>query len=352
MKDIKPNCIKIGEVEGTDLIELSVSRLKTWRRCQVKHDFKYVDKLRPKRKAVPLRRGSWVHSCLEARNEGKNWVDVIKQLKADEYDKLFAEEKAELGDLPTEVFRIMRAYHQTYAKVDLVYETIAAEQQFMIRLGKTPFVLTGVIDRIMRNKTNGQIWCQEYKTMKRLPSEDYRLSDIQTTVYVQVLQYLAPYLGYNPKDVMGVIIDYICTKPPTIPDVLKSGELSRRKIFCDRWTYLACLKREGLDPADYEDFLERLDENKFFYRIPMTRSRDMLNNVFKELLITGQQIKNFSGRRVSRSLDWTCDRPKCEYRDLCLAQFQGLDTHFLIESQFTKGGEEVNGKEVEDESDD
>lgn len=352
MKDVKPTCIKIGEVEGEGLIELSNSRMKTWRRCQVKHDFKYVDKLRPKRKAVPLRRGTWIHSCLEARDSGENWVEVIKKLKAEEYDKLFAEEKVELGDLPTEVFRIMRAYHQHYSKVDLAYETLAVEQQFMIRIPNTKYVITGVIDAIKRHKSSGKVWCFEHKTMKKLPSENFRMSDVQTTLYMKVMVLLAPYLGYKPEDIEGVIIDYISTKAPTIPEVLKSGQLSRRKIFCDRWTYLACIKREGLDPQDYVDFLNKLDENVFFMRVPMARSEAMMKTVFQEIYNTAFQIDKLSGERVSRSADWTCDSPKCEYRDLCLAQMQGLDTKFLIQSQFTRGDEEAHGEAEEDGSDD
>jgi hypothetical protein len=353
MKDISPQCIKIGEVEGEGLIEFSVSKIKKWRGCQQAHDYKYVDKLRPKKKAVALRRGTWIHSCLEAKDVGGDWTEVLKKLKKEEYEPLFLEEKAELGDLPMEVFRIMRAYQQTWAKVELEYETVRVEQDFMIRVEGTPFVLTGKIDRIMKQKANGKIWCMEHKTMaKGIPTEDFRMSDVQTGVYIWVMEKLAPYLGYKASDIAGVMFDYIKTKPPTIPDVLKDGSMSKKKIDCDRWTYMACLKKEGLDPKDYIDFLKKLDENVFFVRIPLTKSKKMVSQIMKEFLNSAKQIYTLSGKCVARNLSFTCDRPKCEYRDLCIADLQGLDTEMLIKLNFVRGDEKDDGKDAEGESDD
>lgn len=352
MKNISEHCIKIGEVEGKDLIELSVSKIKKWRGCQQAFEYKYTDKLRPKKKAIPLRRGTWVHECLQSRAQGEDWVARIKQLKKDEYDKLFEEEKVELGDLPTEVFRIMRSYHQTWLKVDAEYEVIRAEQDFMIRIESTPFVLVGRIDLLVRHRTSGKIWIFEHKTMKRdIPTEDYRTTDVQTAVYSWVAEAIAPYLGYKAEDIGGVVMDYIKTKPPTIPDVLKNGELGRRaNLDCDRYTYLACLKREGLDPKPYEEYLKILDTKKFFVRIPITKDPGMVGLVMQEIINTGRQIKALSGKCTARNLNFTCDRPKCEYRDLCLADLQGLDTSLLIKLNYER--DEEDGKGKEDEPDD
>lgn len=354
MKHESDHIIKIGDVDEPGLIEISNSRLKKFRSCQKAHDYKYVMKLRPKRTAVPLRKGSWVHSCLEARAKGEDWVELLKKKKAEEYNILFEEEKAELGDLPNDVLRMMRSYIQTWKDVDAEYEVVVAEQDFKIRIDGTPFVLVGIIDLILRHKATGQIWCMEHKTMKNtIPTEQFRITDVQTAMYEKVMEYLAPYLGYKPSDVGGIIFDYIKTKPPTIPEVLKNGGLSRRaNIDCDRYTYEACIKRAGLNVADYEDFMAaNLDNNKFFARIPMAKSGKMINQLFKEVLDTAIQIENISGVCPVRNLNFTCDRPKCEFRDLCLAELQGLDIDTLINMMYTKE-EEKDGEEREgDESD-
>jgi hypothetical protein len=360
MRNESPNCIRFSEPNDTtpwdQCLELSISKVKKWRRCQKAYEYKYIQKLTPKKKAVALTRGTWMHSCLEARDQGRNWIETIKELKAKEYDPLFEEEKAELGPLPTEVFRIMRGYVQTYDKVDKEYEVISCEQQFMIKLPGYPLILTGVIDKIARKKSTGGIWLFEHKTVGRdLPSEDYKITDIQTSIYVFAAMCIAESLGFKSEDVEGIIFDYIKTKPPTIPEVLKSGEMSRRRIDCDKWTYLECLKKAGLDPKDYTDFLDKLEENKFFVRVPMSRSDDMVIQLVNELVYSGIQIIALTGKPtavLTRSLDWTCDRPRCEYRDLCIADVQRLDTDFLKQTQFTTGDEEDGGNEKDESQSD
>lgn len=354
MKDISESCIKIGVVEGEEgIIEISASRLKKWRSCQMAHDYKYVRGLRPKRKAVPLRKGTWVHACLEARDSGQDWIEVIKKLKAEEYDKLFEEEKVELGDLPKDVFRMMRAYHQTYLNIDKEYETVKCEQDFMIRIPNTKFVLTGRIDKISKHKSTGKIWCFEHKTMKKsIPTEDFRATDIQTAIYIWVMEQIASYLNFKKEDIAGVMFDYIRTKPPTVPKILKNGTMSVAKIDCDRWTYTAELKKHNLNPADYESKLKELDSNVFFVRIPMSRSTSLVKTVMQEVLYSGIQIQAYSGKCPARNLNWTCDRPKCEYRDVCMTELQGGDASILIKLNFTQEGVDEDGNIEEDEYED
>jgi hypothetical protein len=112
------------------------------------------------------------------------------------------------------------------------------------------------------------------------------------------------------------------------------------------------LKKEGLDPKDYIDFLKKLDENVFFVRIPLTKSKKMVSQIMREFLNSAKQIYTLSGKCVARNLSFTCDRPKCEYRDLCIADLQGLDTEMLIKLNFVRGDEKDDGKDAEGESDD
>ena len=353
MKHIEPNCIKLGAVEGEGLLEVSVSKINKWRKCQKLYSYRYDEELRPKKKAVPLRKGSWVHSCLEALDNKQDWLVTLKDLKAKEYDKLFEEEKAELGDLPNQVLRMLRAYQQTYKEIDKEWETIVCEQQFMIRIPNTSVVLVGKIDKIARNTRTGKVWCFERKTMKKsIPTDNFRMTDIQTAIYMWVLYQIAPKLKLKRDDVAGVMFDYIRTKPPTIPRVLRNGEMSQAKIDTDRWTYLAALRKAGIDPKPYTGFLKRLDENVFFVRIPMAKSEAILKITLRELISSANQIQMLKGSEMVRSLSWTCDRPRCDYRDLCIAELQGFDTENLIKMGFTKGDEEDGPKIEEEESDD
>lgn len=353
LKDISEKCIMIGGPFTDDDIEVSVSRIKRWKHCPMSHDYKYVHKLITKQKAVPLTMGSWVHSCLEVRDLGLDWLAKLKEMKTTEYDNMFQEEKVMLGDLPGNVFRIMRAYNQTYLYVDAEWETMSCEQDFMIRIGNTNIILVGKIDKIARHKLSGQVWCWEHKTMKKsIPTEQFRITDVQTAVYIWVMKVIASHLNFDKNQIGGVMFDYIRTKPPTKPRLLKNGTMSKAKIDCDRWTYMAELKKNNLDVKDYEDFIKKLDENVFFVRIPMAKSTTMMELVMKDFIATAEQLQFYSGKTPMRNLSWGCDRPKCEYRDLCIMDLQGSDTSMFIKLRYTKGDEVQDVRREEEDGDD
>jgi hypothetical protein len=344
--DKKP--IDIGVCDGEGLIELSVSKAKVWRRCQTKYDYKYNRGLRPVRTARPLTLGSLVHECLEARALSTNWVQKIKDFKNGEWSKLFEEERVMLGDIPTDTYRIMRGYHYYYLLSDKRYKTIAAELPFRVRLFNTNVVLVGIIDLIVQDD-NGEFWIFEHKTVKKdLPTEDFRITDFQTAIYSYVMARILELWGFDKKLYRGVILDYLKTKAPTIPEVLKDGSLSRRKITCDYYTYLECIKSINGNPADYKDILEYMKTNVFYKRIPIVKSEILTRTFLNDMIRVAQQISQCS-LRPTRALDWTCDRPKCEYRDLCIAEIQGFDIEQLIKLQFTKDKEEEADGEAEDE---
>lgn len=350
MKYMTERCIKLGEVDEEGLLEISNSRMKRWNHCQRSHDYRYVDKIKPRKKVRALSLGGLVHNCLEARDTGEEFINVIRKYKKEEFDKLFEEERAELGNIPQDALRIMRAYVNHYKLVDEEWETIACEQDFMIRVPGTKIVITGKIDKIARHKKTGKVWCFEHKTMKKgLPTESFRTTDTQTAIYCWVMMMLAPYLGYHKKDVEGVMFDYLRTKPPTVPQLLKNGTMSKRKLDTDKWTYIEALKKAGLDPADYQDHIDTIESSDYFIRIPMAKSKAIMSCMSQLIINTAHQILKISNTPlVTRNLSYTCDRPKCEYRDLCLAEMQGLDTSSIISLYYTKGDED-NGKERDEE---
>ena len=326
--------IKIGETDDDNLISLSVSRVRKWRKCQMAYDWRYVHDLEPARKALPLTRGSWLHQCLEARDSGEDWLEVLKDLKAKEWDPLFAEEKADMGNLPVECYRIMRNYVHHY-KDDPYKKTIATELEFKIRIAKTPFVFHGLIDRIAEDK-HGRIWCIEHKTVKRIPSDEHRATDIQTAVYLWAMRKISPHFQFQPEAVGGVVFDYLITKPPTVPQLLKNGTMSRRKLFCDIYTYMEELKAHGLDPQDYADMFEKLRENEFYLRRELTRTTESTKRILREMITTGREIKRISGKNPVMSLGYTCEVPRCEFRDLCLTKVEGGDVGLVANTLYKR----------------
>lgn len=336
--------ITVGAIDEPDLVHVSVSKLKNWKSCQQKYHYKYVDKLVPKTKSRPLTLGGLVHKCLEAHDMNEDWKQVIKDYNTNEFSKLFLEEKAELGDIPMDCFRICRAYFNHYSEIDKYFETIACEVGFMIRIPKTNIVIEGIIDKVALNTKTGKVWGIEHKTAKKdLPTEMYRTTDIQTTVYAWALAIMADQLGFKAQDLGGIMFDYLRTKPPTTPRVLKNGTMSRAKIDCDKWTYMEAVKKAGLDVNDYMDFITALGSGNYFSRIPLAKSKTMVQLIMTDFVNGVNQILEY-GDKPTRNLAWTCDRPRCEYRDLCMADLQGLDTEGLIQQNYEKREDEDNGQ--------
>src|SRR5690606_22681189 len=109
--------------------------------------------------------------------------------------------------------------------------------------------------------------------------DQFRYSDIQSMIYVK----LAPkYLGFPQPD--GVAWNYILKKPPGVPELLKSGELSKRKIMTTPEIYMAEIKRHKLDPKDYADILKQLEENedKFFHRAYLPVNQKIMDTIYNE----------------------------------------------------------------------
>jgi len=197
----------------------------------------------------------------------------------------------------------------------------------------------------------------ETKTHKRLPDDDVRLMNLQTVLYTWVVPQLEEFEGQETK---GVLWNYIRTKPPAIPELLKSGSLSqRRNIDSDYDTYLAEIRKHGLNPDDYVSVLSVLEgkQDQFFRRIHFPRPpQDLTRAVLRDLIITAEEIVDYLGIGWSEyDLD-TRLRPRlyrnlssfqckgCAYRPLCEAELFDMDIDFVKKSLFQLRKKENEGE--------
>ena len=79
------------EIDWPEVLVVSHSRLKTWRRCQMQHHYRYYQGLRPIRKGIPLAVGTAVHAMIEAHHERGDWSPELETFRQ-EYNRLFREE--------------------------------------------------------------------------------------------------------------------------------------------------------------------------------------------------------------------------------------------------------------------
>lgn len=334
---------KGGEDVEEKLIEISFSQLKAWRRCQTAHNFKYVQKLQKKAKSLPLYKGSVTHSCLEYHYKGDEWKAALKIFRK-EFDKLLDEEKAVYGNLPSEVSRMMQGYQAYYKKEDWQVVTDKqgkplVEREFKIRIPKTRIVVKGIIDLVVRDEYG--IWVVDHKTVKKdPPSNEARMSDVQTTLYFWVALTLCEEWGIDPKQLRGAIFNYIRTQPPKEPELLKDGSMSKRNIDTCWMFYKSALLKAGLNPDNYRDMRMKLrgNEGNFYHRHRMDKPKALMKMLLQEAVFTAYQIEAFAdmpARSLDKSCDWFCD-----YKDLCYAQLQGFDTDGLIRTLYERREED------------
>ncbi len=337
---LKENVIHIGNTEEEGLMKVSFSKLKTWRRCKRQWFYKYIEEIKKKEQAVPLKRGSWVHESLESHNRTGNWKTGFLKYKKENWDNLFDEEKEMYGDMPKEVAELVQKY---LMQADDEREIISAELEYFIRVPNTLIVLTGKIDLIYRNAMG--IWALDYKTCKSFPKEEVRTFDIQLALYYAVVKMILLELKID-EEVVGVAYEYLRTKPPTVPRLLKNGELSKAKnIDTDWYTYKKAIKENGLDVNDYLDMKELLKTNTYFQTSLVPKSQKLVSTLLKELIVSGEEMQesrinwlsdqafNTHTTTFTRNMTKDCGWD-CEFRNICYGELMGEDTTMMRELEF------------------
>jgi ATP-dependent helicase/DNAse subunit B len=313
-----------------------------------------VMKLARKAGSRPLKLGQVVHSLIEAHLKGNSWLDALAEYQK-EYEKLLFEEKQQLGDIPGDASRIMEGYLAQYKNDGLDYpfvelefnvplftpEEMAILQEKYRALGidfPSEIIFTGKIDAIAMD-SQGQIMVVEHKTHQKLPDAGSEMMDMQTALYLKAIQLMFPKEKEYWAD--GILWDYIRTKAPCIPEVLKSGKLTTRANIDTDFTtyYMAILNTPGQSPDDvyYRDILARLQEkpNQFFKRVFLPRpNQDMVEEIWEDLQNTAIAIAVDGARARVKNLGSSCTF--CEYQPLCHARmfFTQDDVDFLIKAQY------------------
>lgn len=313
--------------------KISNSKARTWRRCPKKYEYKYVEKLKPRAKGIPLEKGSWCHALLEAYYNGDDWRKAHRQQKKG-FKKLFEEERALLGDLPEECERLMRSYLRRYEEEDGHFKIVDTELNEYITLPNGLRVQV-IIDLVYEDSMG--LWAMDHKFRGRFEDVDNMRLDPQLTVY----HWAAELLGYP---LVGVVYNEVLTKPPTLPKLTSTGKLERRSnLFCDPHTYAQEVRRHGLDIGDYAGFIRTLTERaetKFFRRTYLPKDDAMVKNAMQDLNWTAQEIMGAEATgRFPRTFDKSC-KFGCEYKDLCLTQYSGGDGAGVIRQQFREKEED------------
>lgn len=317
-----------------DKLQVSNSRINTFRRCQRAHYYKYVMKLRPKKKGSALVRGSVLHECIEAYNTGRSWKRIYEKFKKQWDETYFEEEKVELGDIPKMVYTLMENYVACYGE-DEGLDYIENELEFNLDL--TPDInIIGYIDAVIEEDEK-YIWCGETKTHAQIPGYDVRIFNMQSALYCWALNEM----GFD--NIRGVLWNYIKAKQPTEPMLLKSGKLSTKKLDSTPLVVEKAIKAYGLDIRNYQGLINAQSYENYFKRYKVPVSKDIVKSVLEDTIETSKIIlhhPDLKARNLNKDCSW------CNYKILCQADILNQDTDFLIRTEFevSDEGRNENGK--------
>ena len=322
------NALKLvyGEVEGEDLVFISFSKMQDWSYCQRKAYYRYHRGLQKKTRPKPLERGALAHDAFEAMYRGEDWKAVLLKYKREVYDKMLREEQDYYGNLPQEIYNVIKRYLLHYGNEPLYVEKYKGkpmvEVEFVVRIPNTNVVLKGRIDLVIRDSYG--LWVMDHKFSDSEPSLNYQMVDAQVTLYYWVLSLFPEF-----KDLQGIIFNGVRTKVPSKPELTQKKELSQKNIDTDEYTVVRELKKLGLDPADHFDYIQKVTRGRvWFHRQPLRRPEAMVNNALREVQRAARQMAS-SIKAPIRNMSKICEK-NCEFYDLCWAELQGLDTKTLL----------------------
>lgn len=319
-----------------ELIPVSThTMLTSFGRCPRMAMYAYVDKIRPKTPSRPLKMGGWVHSLLEAHYKGENWKDKHEELLVEHESKFFEEE---LKDVPDSAYRIMRSYlwhYQLESKYGWKVLEVELELEFTWPDGTTHKVKLDLLVEI-----NGEIVIVDHKLRTQFPSHLQRLLDSQNLLYI----YAA---AKNKIKVSKFIWNYLRMKPPTIPQILKNGTLSKRKIETDYITLRDVIEHNKIDKKEHTNELRALraqywrpgkdmSDHPFFRRIEWDKDIDTVKRLVKEMHRTHKDMRgyDFSDRdSVRRVRDNSCDY-RCSYPLICSTEMFGGNVEQVLRNYY------------------
>lgn len=322
------------------LFKTSQSKVKDWRACKMLYHYKHVQKIQRRKRPRPFAFGGIVHKMKEYMAQGKNPKAYLKEITSDEVN-FFKEEREYYGDIIRDVEYIIDGYLEYWKIAPLVFlkrNGQSAEFSFELKYPKEDLLIKGTIDAATRYK--GMDWLTEHKNHKNIPNDDDRWRSIQSAVYIRVSEML----GWWSFE--GTCWDYIRSKPPTKPQILKSGGVSERQLDSLPQVVIDTIKENGLSVKNYVDLIDRQRQNmpSWYQRVYTPIKKKVVDNLWKDFVTTSTEMRDTKiGRSLPRTIGRHCSW--CEFEPLCRAALQGLDEEFLKETQYEAStyGDEKEG---------
>lgn len=269
--------------------------------CPKRWDFRYLQKLSPRKRSVHLDFGSAIHHGLEAFYKRENVSEAVDTYIAS------TRERAERLGIPlaenTEMMlEMVHHYMGAYAKVyegdfDL-FNIMTVEPVFEVKHpGAEWLKIGGKFDLLVCEKQTGNFLCWENKTVTTWDEDINRLMlDFQISTYAWALSRM-------------LSIDCV----EFVYNIIKKPSIRQRKNETES-EYMARLASDLLDRKDF-----------YFKRDRVLRSKREIELIEKDLLRHAIAIKTMHDdpSLVYRSPGEHCTR-MCSYKEICIEDTQSM----------------------------
>jgi len=288
---------------------IHVTDMRTFKRCRRKWFYVNQGLVPRKTSPGPLWFGVGIHYCLEKyyhRNRlytpADWWNEYVNKVSMP-IDEDFQDKLEELTDLANHMLDGYFTYDGTHHDWD---EVIGIEYELTAKIPGTIVTLVGTADLVVIR--NGRVWAVDHKTASSFPNDRELELDDQMTAYLWLMQEGI----FNPA---GVVYNVLRKSIPGTPEILQSGQLSKRVIDTTPEVYINTVLNMGLTVADYQDVIDKLKGKEFFRREKVTRSRRQLQ-AFGEII--APQLREMTSKNTAiyphKINDCAWD---CPYLDLC-----------------------------------
>lgn len=189
--------------------------------------------------------------------------------------------------------------------------------------GSHPILYQGRIDLVILDLQTEKNWIIDHKTAAQFMDQTSWVDkDTQTRSYGWACKQV---LGI---DIEGVMFNRLRKKVPDKPQVLASGALSKNKSQTTTpELYRAEIKKRGLDPAQYADFLSYFEGQTYVERLSSIHSREAYEQTERAILMEAMDMLGNPFIYPSPDM-FSCNY--CSFRAPCSAYHDGLDDHWVL----------------------
>lgn len=298
-----------------ELIMLRTSERSQFKRCRQAWWWAFVDHLKPLNERPALRFGTLVHAALEQRyppgkKRGPHPAEVFKKLYDEELERESKMGFRDEDDVWLEAgvlgVSMLENFVETYGE-DERWEVIASELPFQVTLHKTArfhVMYTGIIDGVWRDRENGDLWINDWKTAKSINVKGLPLNEQAGAYWGFGPVYLRQQKIIKPKDTLkGIQFTYL-----------------RKAMKDDRPT-----DDQGRH-LNNDGTISKRQPAPYFVRQPTRRNEHQSEMLRGRALEEAKEMmkvrlgKMHIGKSPS---DWNCG--VCQYTDMCELHEAGLD---------------------------